>query len=300
MKKKIFTCLIEEHHEAFYVWEYLKGEKIIQPEDNSLIHVDEHSDFATPLLGSSIHQLEGMTLAQKLKFTYHELSIANFIVPSVYLGLIKEVIWIKRRHRKLSKYDFKMFVKSYNNKGIKLLSGEQDSLHDIPKGEIVKYYDYRRHTYDQITNRKNVLLDIDLDYFSCTGDPNLLNETKIEITKEEFEKYNLNPYHKINFTHIGRVESEELNGRYFYVINRYPQIYPNPLKTNESQILKNIKLLTSKLQEENIIPQAITICRSRYSGYTPKDQWEFIEKSLLSELKRIYNLKIVVLNDCFS
>ena len=46
------------------------------------------------------------------------------------------------------------------------------------------------------------------------------------------------------------------------------------------------------LRQNKISPSIITLARSRFSGYTPENDWEYIEKILLSKLNDVYDIKI--------
>ncbi len=85
-----------------------------------------------------------------------------------------------------------------------------------------------------------------------------------------------------------RVETREYNGKYYYVINDYNEIYPSSLEVDESMIISRIDNFVSALEKHLIMPQIITICRSRYSGYTAKSQWNFIETKLVEKLVETY------------
>ena len=55
---------------------------------------------------------------------------------------------------------------------------------------------------------------------------------------------------------------------------------------------KRVNKFIDFLIRNNLKPGLIDICRSRYSGYTPADQWEYIENKLMEGLGELYNLKI--------
>lgn len=43
----------------------------------------------------------------------------------------------------------------------------------------------------------------------------------------------------------------------------------------------------------------IDICRSRLSGFTPDDQWEFIERKLIEKFSDTYEIEINNIKDIF-
>jgi hypothetical protein len=86
------------------------------------------------------------------------------------------------------------------------------------------------------------------------------------------------------------------DGKYYYLINDYDEIYQERTYVSTEMISNRITELVAVLQREEITPLLITICRSRFSGFTPEDQWQFIETQLCSQLSKIYPLDPVSLS----
>jgi hypothetical protein len=295
-KKHIPIFIVEEHHEAFIAWIFAIQQGWMQAKGNCLYHVDEHSDMGTPRFNASVHDLNKGELDKVKRFAYQELNIASFIVPACYLEIFSQIYWIRQKHRKILHEPINMFVRSYNQAGKRLLSGKvKDIKSDIPN-EDRKLFDYYLQTVDQLPSNKEVVLDIDLDYFSCSGNPNELKEIYIEITEEEQARFSANKYHRLNYCGLGRIETTVLDGRFYYVINNYNEIYPSFTTVSETLIEERIMYFIKILKEKHVSPSIITICRSRYSGYTPPNQWEYIETQLLSGLDEIYSIENIHLN----
>ena len=300
MRESVKTFIIEEHHEAFIIWNYAIQQGLIPQSGNTLFHVDEHSDMGTPRFLKSITCLNE-NLTDIIDFTYKELNIGNFIIPSVFNEIMNRVYWIKRTHKSKHK-SVEMYVRSFNNGGKNLIAGKLTELNTEGLGTKgvqtdIKFFNYYLRLIEQLSNQDNIILDFDLDYFSCSGNPNFLEETYVEISEDEFREYCENRYHKIHFLNIGKVDSIEREGRYYFVFNQYDEIYPNKLRQNEEKIRSQIDFFVSFLREKKIIPNIINICRSRYSGYTPLDQWEFIEQNLIEKLNELYSCEIVHIED---
>lgn len=294
-KKHIPVFIVEEHHEAFIVWQFVIQQGWMPAKGNCLFHVDEHSDMGTPRFNVSIHDLNG-DLDKVKKFAYQELNIASFIVPACYLEIFNQVYWIRQKHRKSLHEPINMFVRSYNQAGKRLLSGKvKDIQTDIPN-EDRKLFDYYLQTMDQLPSNKKVVLDIDLDYFSCSGSPNTIEEIYVEITEEEHARFTTDKYHRLNYCGLGRIETTILNSRYYYVINNYNEIYPSLSTVSETLVEERIMYFIRILKEKQISPSIINICRSKYSGYTPLNQWEYIETELLNGLDEIYSIENIYLN----
>lgn len=292
------TFIIEEHDEAFYVWHYAIKQKILPKQGNTLFHVDEHSDMETPRFNESIHQLNG-NLSTVMEFTRKELGISNFIFPAVYQGVFDKIYWMRLKQLR-GNDKLEMFVRSYNDEGRKLISGKLSNLTEEIANELPNHFEYHKIEGDRfadVKNDKSIALDIDLDYFSCSGDPNQLEEIYINITEEEYDKFNTDPYNRLNFSGVGRIETVKDQGKFYYMINFFEEIYPTKLKVDTAIIEQRIVNFIEGLKANEIEPKMITICRSRYSGYTPDDQWGFIESTLLKYLSECYKLELHYLAD---
>ena len=284
------TFILEEHHEAFIVWNYAINKKFIADRNNTLFHVDEHSDMETPRFNKSILDLEGMEAIKE--FTYKELNIASFVMPACYNGFFDKVYWIRQKHRKLRIKPVKMSIRSYNQTGRRLMSSTIKDIEKLPLDNDRKIFDYYLYEERHIPIGLDVVLDIDLDYFSCSGDPNVLKEIYIEITQAEFESFVRDKYHRLNY--LGpKIDSLINEGKYYYIINNYNDIYPSNSKVNDEIIKNRIDKFLSNLIHQRINPIMISICRSRFSGYTPDDQWQLIEEYLLGRLNATFKLDII-------
>ena len=62
---------------------------------------------------------------------------------------------------------------------------------------------------------------------------------------------------------------------------------------DEQTILERITEFTEFLSRNTIRPLIIDIARSRFSRYTPSDQWQFIEHSLLEKLATLYEYRVI-------
>ena len=54
------------------------------------------------------------------------------------------------------------------------------------------------------------------------------------------------------------------------------------------------------LKDKQVNPQIIDIARSRFSGYTPHDQWQFIENNLIERLSALYDLDIKTVDQVYA
>ena len=107
MSAVIPAYVFDEHNEAYYYWHRARHDGYLdRPLD--LFHVDAHNDMAE--LQNLQHSLywserddEGY-LDRYQTIAYHEMSIANFLIPAVLNGLVKNVYFIFPKWRKPVSY----------------------------------------------------------------------------------------------------------------------------------------------------------------------------------------------------
>ncbi|WPQ65541.1 UPF0489 family protein [Chitinophaga sancti] len=287
-KRAIPLFIIEEHHEAFYVWNYAAQQQLIPASHNSLLHVDEHSDMSAGRFKRTIYALNGH-LEDIRKYTYSELRIDTFLSAAIVKGLIDKLCWVKQTHNGSTGEEIPMYVSSYNNEGKKL------SIARMPAADEnapIHPFVFSRALVHEMPSMPNLLLDIDLDFFSCAGNPYRQQLLSIEVSQEQYDEYTSNPYHMLNY-HFTRISADKKDNKCYFIINDYDEIYLDTTYVSEDVIRERIALFVSELQNKSITPNLITICRSRHSGYTPADQWEFIETMLITELNKIYALDAI-------
>ncbi|MCD7963974.1 MAG: UPF0489 family protein [Rikenellaceae bacterium] len=222
--KKIPLCVIEEHHEAFIVWNLAIRSKLMSSTGNTLLHVDEHSDFATSRFNRSLNSLTDMNVDEIKEFTYSELGIASFIQPACYLGIFDKVFWIRHNHKKQNDDPIEMMIRSYNRGGKRLVSGRLDRMKKTQIGDV-RIFEYFLIEEKKLPHRENCVLDIDLDYFSCAGNTNENEEIYIEISKEEYDGFNRDyKYHRLNYVGFGNIRTMTRDDRYYYVVNDYNEL----------------------------------------------------------------------------
>ena len=276
------TFILEEHHEAFLAWYYAIKNRWIPADGNVLFHVDEHADFDAPQFNISINEVNEVCSLKVIKeFTYSELNIASFIIPFCYQGRCREVYWVRQKHHQVNRGPKITLVRSFNQEGKKLLYYILNSTGGKrPDDRDCKTLIYSMVHEEELESRQNVILDVDLDYFSCTEIPQYVNELKINITEEEYQRFIADQYHPIRYL-VARTEANHIGNQYYLTLNGFQDVYPSSLCVDFPEIDKRIDRFISILQDKDIAPRIIDICRSRHSGYTPADQWEYIEKRLL-------------------
>src|SRR5262249_23337518 len=155
----------------------------LMPSSNSvLLHVDEHSDWATPRLRRSIESA-GSSLRGIADFTYAELDIGSFIWPAIYKGIFAEVYWMRSQHT-LQLTRRRLFIHAVNEERTEFQTGLS---HGNGLGERTV-----EHTlitpYSSFSPTGPVVLDFDLDYFSSHSYPDYTGR-RLEITREAYQEF---------------------------------------------------------------------------------------------------------------
>jgi len=284
--------VMEEHHEAFFLWHYAIQHDVIPPRDNFLLHVDEHADLGTPRLHRPVDQL-GDDLREIDRFTFDELSCFEFIVPALYQRLFSEWVWIQGNPPQ--KADQLLLVQGLGGRGSQFELRAANFVDGRPPLVPLWWHDkaarYRLQTLaDALEPRDPLVLDIDLDYFSCEDAVNLVQ--KLEVTREEYESFTRDRYHFLRVNQGSRIKMQQEGDRYFLYLRNYPEAMPTPLRVSEDVILERIERFAAWLEANRVAPRLIGSARSRFSGYTPLDQWEFIETHLIERLGRLYDIEV--------
>jgi hypothetical protein len=280
------VIILEEHNEAYFAWKYALSENLIRKTGNTLLHFDEHADMGSPNLNVNPATLKDEKAI--VDFTYRELNIANFIVPAIFDSLFDKVYWFRQSHYKTTRRGQLLYVRAHNGQGYKLVTHKVELLDKFKKrkkelaNSVVPYRFFKAHVKDLVKMR-NVCLDIDLDFFSCVQNPTG-TYLKIEISKNEYDRFMANPYHRIRYFDQHRVDATCENGKHYFVLNDYRHKEISPIKVSKETIIRRIDEMIGAIRQKQIKPQIVTICRSRFSGYTPNDQWKFIEMTLLRRL----------------
>ncbi len=288
---KIPVFCFNEHHEAFYYWHRARIEGLIKfPLD--LIHVDAHPDMAQPTdfrqsiyPGTSDSQEQ---LDHYRHFSADHLTIADFILPAVLTGLIKNVHFVYPAWRKFKPSRKKLSICSAFGEGKVLKYGIRIKKNDSPlmKKAVPDLVSYRyvTGTLQNLNVKRPAILDIDLDYFACCDSISNHFSYEIEITRTQFEQRE-HFFSDPTLVYSGfDIEFQQRQDRYWALLRhkKTPEVSHIP---SEAEIEREIEVLVASLMEKKIRPSLITICRSFDSGYCPRDIGTIIEPILLQKLE---------------
>ena len=277
--------IIEEHHEAFYIWNYATMAGLLPPFGSTLLHVDHHPDFECGAYGADLGVLFG-TLEEMCMFTYSSLGIADFICPAFYQGIFNEVVIVQNFSPAFSKPVQKAIT--LNASGLL----EIKELTPFSREMLLKpEADYRLFTYIQgglgeFASSQSVVLDIDLDYFCWDDSLSSVVDKKLEITEQAYIDITENPYHPFRLFPKAWLRPKMIEDRYYLCYLGLPNPEPQPEK---ERVQKRIDLFINWLGQNKIKPCLISLCRSRHSGYTPCAIWAEIEQNLLQRLSEVYD-----------
>jgi UPF0489 domain len=284
--KTIPLIIVEEHHEAFYVWNYAVRKQWLQASGYTLLHVDAHADILLPRLRRSLSSIGD--LADLAEFTYRELDISDFIWPAVYQGLFSRYLWVKYRHRFSTGGWRSIAIQSKNGTSTEFRLTELDGLavSSSPDVRVIEYAPIT--TRDVIKTDQPIVLDLDLDYF-CSNDYPDLPQRELEITKQTFDEFINNRYHFLRISPADKISARARNGRYYLVFNDY---YPDDSGRGDqrAQVRERVEDFVHCLERCRIEPSLIVVCRSFHSGYTPGRLCDAIQHEVIKSLEGLYSV----------
>ncbi len=295
MSKIIPAYLFNEHNEAYYCWHKARYAGYL---DKSLdiFHVDAHSDMgAIKKLPDSIYckeQNPEQCLARYHEIAYKGMSIANFIIPAVLNGLIRNIYFIYPDWRKFSRRRKKKNVATAFAEGkvfkhdLKIVESEQAKIQ-------IAYPDLQKYTYittdiDHIPGRRKVILDIDLDYFACTDSITNKMSYQLAITADQYRDRKKFVRENESLQYSGLEIGFKKRGQNHFATVGFENVEDQTHLPTEAEIRKEVDRLIGVLADKKVQPAVITICRSCISGYCPLEYYQMIEAYLLRQLRACF------------
>ena len=282
MKIQIF----DEHIEAFIFWDEKRKKKYIN-RDDTLLHVDSHDDMQHPYkLDKSLFFIE-----DPINFAERNLHIANFIIPAAIRGCFSEILFLSSYNKPAKKSGNLTDIskKNLQKQKLRYYSWKDEGkiwYKNLKKNEQELIYCRKKYSinykpifsYLQLPKNKEIILDIDMDYFSSNSQIDFQFKpllTKSQIHQAKMFSISDDIYH-IN---LGLVTIDK-DGRFIEA-----SAYQNSKKENKiynddpiwiefaiREFVYNIKKIKTKL---------ISISRSVKTGHTPKKYQNLIESKLL-------------------
>ena len=283
--------VIEEHNDAYFVWNYAVVNRVIPERRNTLLHVDDHADMHVPALETSIKEIS-QNLKDILRFTRNQLSISDFIVPAVYQGIFNEIYWMRLGRKVLDKEQF-LNVVSHQGEGRNLIVTDNFLLAGMFNPDRRGATFRQINIEDLIQPSGPVVLDIDLDYFGC--DARAGESWEVQVAEEEYRRFFDEPHHRLRLKFGGKLQAKARDGKFYFL---YRPISDRVVPTLEREkIAARIDRFVGWLKKSQVQPALIDICRSRFSGYTPAAHWQWIEEQLVEKLKDLFPVTIQHLSE---
>lgn len=281
--------IMEEHKEAYYYWHLMRSKGEIAATNNFLLHVDHHSDFSAGHYPFNLAETE-ISVEEAKRRSYELLGIADFIVPAIYEGLFDEYQYVYSFKTELQQQEL-YIRKDENWLEVKLLKPE---LKIFLRGKSLN-----RRAFNSITGglatftkdaAKPLVLDVDLDYFCWDNSLITAGVNRIEITKAQYEEIVGNTYHPLRL--MAKPKFAFIKEEEHYYLEVLQQIKSKTIPDQQT-ILERMDNFFAWLKDQNIMPAAIDICRSRISGYLPRTVFPWIEEEFLTRLEKLYEIEIV-------
>lgn len=275
--------ILEEHNEAFFLWNYAAGAHWIADRGNALLHVDEHADFSLPFLRRPLESLAGAD--DLASFTYTDLGIANFIWPAVYLRTLSQIVWLRRFHPLASGHRVAL-VWSEPADPLSLFYKMVPTPNYARLTKATRTADvFFPHVPDTLDRTfESLILDIDLDFFVSNYGPQA--DFECEITERAFIGLQ-NPYDPMRIYLGPSFRAEARDGAYYLVTDKLKAGRESESIARD-EIAHRISAFMAFLVRNDIRPSLISICRSSYSGYTPRHLVEFLQEEVIGRLSEGY------------
>ena len=291
---RIPMVTIEEHHEAFYVWEKFRRSEVWK-HPPLLLHIDHHEDMAVPVLRSPFPSADA-SLSDVLEFVHRELAIDSFILAALYQKLLSGVHWLAP-HLHGRAVQQGRFVACSKVHPLDIFTGLQGSRVSAEIGACSVPFQYGAdEDLSGVPSVKEVLLDIDLDFFACNRNPTPEFST-LEVPRATYDEFLANRFSAMRLIFGSSVRAEESKGRYYFRFyggdfRSGPESLSNGIV---DQIDARIGHVVRLLNEKKIVPVAITVARSRFSGYT--QHCKLVEQKLVEGMETLFSLERLTLGD---
>jgi hypothetical protein len=345
-EKRFNIFVVEDHNDALENIYKEIGRKQVAFEDLVMIHFDSHPDLGIP------NDLRADEVFNKAKLM-EMISIESWILPAVFAGHLSAVVWIKPRWaNQINEGLYEFFVGEHKQSGLIRCTCKEDYfLNDsfyASENELQNKREFTLYVCDYILNsadqngdgflqtfllkkssetnvKRNIILDIDLDFFS-TQDPFRLmfrTEANYELFKSVYnmpftlsknDEHFDDEYKKYLCIKSRRLSelSKQITGKYaeelsedvkmfrklveeyeldMEIVHSYgsgidEKALPHHVSTN-MEIEEMLEQFTIFLGKyfASIKPSVITIARSSLDDYCPLNQVDNLQNSVIERIK---------------
>jgi len=316
--RSIPVVIVEEHNQAFYAWWWAKEMGYFDG-SATLFHFDAHQDMSMPYLDVSVYNaMKYRSREERCRwvknFVDEHLDIGAFIIPAICAGLIQNIYFLRPdwdNHTQRVKWrKYHRIIGTRGGEGCEFIGGtlnrslvppmiswdilpgdyacsDIDSIRKDLHGvlpDAVEYL-YVETALDYLPKKKKIIIDIDLDYFSCMRSPAIREPIEIEITEKYYQKHKESQYYPLRYAGF-RPQFHKRGEHYFLLLEPFRYTVEDKLNT-EIGIKKLVDRVIRSIEKLDCLPYLLTICRSRISGYTHVDQVDFIQATLLEGLSQV-------------
>ena len=288
MEKKnlIPLSVMDEHNDAYAHWFRFIEKGFIPPQGNALLHVDHHDDIECGGYRSDLKNPPG-SYDEALRIVDESLGIADFIVPAIWQRVFDSVHILKELIPTPVKTEEEFIRYTESEDGSMLVRGSYIPFIHSPlkKNGAEDYAFYTMKTGGlnpgDDMSVENLVLDVDLDYFSWDDTLSTVPQKRIEITEEAFRDYSEDRNHPFRILPKKLIFPVESCGRYYL---EYRETGPEYKPVSRERIDKRIDRLFNWFEKTGVTPAAIDVCRSSYSGYLPADTAAYTEDAFFGRL----------------
>jgi len=284
--------LFDEHNEAFYYWHKARHEGFLN-RALDIFHIDAHSDMGkVEKLRNSLYGAEKDSdsyLAHYRAIAYKDMNIANFMIPAVLNGIARNIYFIYPAWRKYKRQRKKLNVASAFAEGsvlkhdIKIVESEKRTM-QLAYPDLTEYA-YVTTDIEHIPAKREVLLDIDLDYFACTDSITHRMSYELAITADQYNNRKQFMLDNPSMQYSGLEIDFARKGKRFFAKVHFKKGADREHLPTATEIRREVDKVVNCLREKKIQPAAVTICRSSVSGYCPPEYFQLIEDYVLQQLQ---------------
>lgn len=165
--KKIPIFIVDYHNDVLEFIYRCFGSRHLPLTDNTLVHFDSHPDMV-------ISKGIPASCVENKDFLLNELSIENWIMPTLYAGQFNHLVWLKNswcQQIPVGKYDFRIGEHDdlmYVDLPVDYFASEGNYSEEqhLERPKSIKLEVYNVDDYVEDLQLDKYVLDIDLDFFS--------------------------------------------------------------------------------------------------------------------------------------